>query len=117
MEDKAAVFLLVGSCLDIDRIDTMTALGEKIEPDDFTFEESVDQWEEVGAAREIARDGTDGQINLGDKHSEKAAVEGDERVVEQGPELRGQIVDIVSGQVYGRACKQVIKRRGRRVIL
>jgi hypothetical protein len=101
MEDKAAVVLLVSSCLDIDRIDAMTALGEKIEPDYFAFEESIHEWKEVGTAREVARDGTDGQIDLGDKDGEKAAVEGNERIIEHGPELWCEIVDIVSGQVYG----------------
>ncbi len=51
MEDIAAVFLLMGSCLDIDGIEAVTTLREKKETNDVAFEEGIYEWKEVGAAR------------------------------------------------------------------
>ena len=51
IEDIAAVVLLMGSRLDIDSIEAVTALREKKEPDDVAFEKSIHEWKQVGPTR------------------------------------------------------------------
>ena len=51
IENIAVVVLLMGSRLNIDSIEAVTALREEKESDDVTFEESIHEWKEVGPAR------------------------------------------------------------------
>jgi hypothetical protein len=100
VEYVAPICLLVGSCLDIDSVETMAAFSEKIKSDHIALEESIHKRNEVGAAVDIAGEGSNSQIDLCRKDGEKTIVKCNDRIKVHRPELRCHLEDIISRQVY-----------------
>jgi len=84
----APIFLLVGSCLDVDSVETVAAFREKIKTDHVTLEETIHKRNEVGAGVDVAGEGSNSQIDLCRKDGEKAVVECNIRIKVHRPELR-----------------------------
>ena len=89
VQNVAAIFLLVGGSLNVEGIQAVTTLGEKVNADSLTLQKRVDQWLEVRAVVEIAGECANGQVDLCGEDGEQAIIKRDDGIQMHFPELWG----------------------------